>query len=433
MHQQMQQATDMCGQLFSALTQQKNQLQQHQHQQQQQQQQHQQQQQQQQVMQAAVRPANVRHPFVAEQSHLRPPAQLQPSPNLQPPQATPPHPVPAQMPLQQPPMKRKAAGSAFAVGQGAAASTPSPAAHTPGPPTASTPRTNPPSTPAMASASSPSAPKSPKGKIPAKSKQGTAPAPKQRRQSKTVTPAVSADSPSSNTSVKRHREEEENVAEAEAATPSQVANTVANEPSPPKRIKTEWENPPSEELQKKVEAVEKLETVDDANSFLEQVSELLRKAVDNEGQESALTADLSETLGMILKGCASVPEASDSGLSFGDVVGRDSPLPSTAFKDAFEEFIDYSCGQPDGPLDDEHTPDLVSSSTNPSPESNADGENSHNARTSVSDIKKEDYHDLRLGLWKELDGGESAYYQPFEWKWDSPMPVLEQSWAVSTS
>ena len=254
-----------------------------------------------------------------------------------------------------------------------------------------------------------------------------------------MTPAVSADSPSSNTSVKRPREEEENVSEVEVAPPGQVASHVANEPSPPKRIKTEWENPPTEELKKRTEAVEKLETADDANSFLEQVSELLRKAVDSEGQESTLTADLSETLGMILKGCASVPEASDSGLSFGDTVtGRDSPPPSTY---AFEEFIDYSFVQPDGQLDDEdlskaHTPDLVlSSSTNPSPESNTDGEHPQltMGATSVSDIKKEEYHDLRLGLWKELDGGESAYYQPFEWKWDSPMPVLEQSWAVSTS
>lgn len=295
----------------------------------------------------------------------------------------------------------------------------------------------------MASASSPAS-RSPKGKIPAKPKQAPTSASKQRRSSKAVTPAVSADSPSSNTSAKRAREEDENGAEVEATPPGPVThNVVANEPSPPKRIKTEWENPPTEELKKRTEAVEKLETVEDANTFLEQVSELLRKAVDSEGQESTLTADLSETLGMILKGCASVPEASDSGLSFGDAMtGRDSPLPSTAFKDTFEEFIDYSFGQVDGQLDEEdaskaHTPDLVlSSSTNPSPESNADGEHAIQSTigvTSVSDIKKEEYHDLRLGLWKELDGGESAYYQPFEWKWDSPMPVLEQSWAVSTS
>jgi len=176
--------------------------------------------------------------------------------------------------------------------------------------------------------------------------------------------------------------------------------------------------------------------VEDANVFFEQMSELLKKNADNEGQGSALYADLSETIGMLLKGCAS--ETSDNGLFGEAVTGRESS-PPTGLKDAFEEFIDYSFGQPDGQLDHEegskaHTPDLVSSSsTNLSPESNTDGENSLSTMSSLSDIRKDDPHDLRLGLWKEVDGGESAYYQPFEWKWDGMMPVLEQSWAVSTS
>jgi len=63
------------------------------------------------------------------------------------------------------------------------------------------------------------------------------------------------------------------------------------------------------------------------------------------------------------------------------------------------------------------TTDLVSSSsTNPSPESGS-----------------EFTDPLRLGTLKEVDGGESTYFHPSEWKWDNPMPMLEQPWAIFTS
>jgi hypothetical protein len=336
------------------------------------------------------------------------------------------------MPLQPPP-KKKAPAPPLQAGP-VTASTPSPAptsAHTPGPPTAPPTSTNTPSTPALPHSSSPPASRSPKGKIP-KPKQGVAPTPK-RRPSKAPPPAIRAESPatpSNNSSAKRPREEDDHVVDVEAPSP----RNVSNEPSPPQRVKPDWENPPSEELKKRAEEV-KAESADDANSFFEQMSELFKK--ENGGQESTLPADLSETLRMLLRSCGSLPEASDNPLVFSDpVTGRESPPASAG---SFEEFIDYSFGQ-DNQLDDEegskaHTPELVSSSTNLSPESNTDGDNSLLATiaTSVSDVKKEDHQDLRLGLWKEFDGGESAYYQPFEWKWDSPMPVLEQSWAVSTS
>jgi hypothetical protein len=430
MHQQMQQAMEMCTQLSTALSQQKLQLQQHQHQHQQQ---------------PGARMMNTRNLFALDPSQIRPQSQLQPSPNLQPSQ----QPANAQqvslpqMPLHPPP-KKKAPAAALQAGPPVTASTPSPAptsAHTPGPPPApptSTPLTTTPSTPALQHSSSPPASRSPKGKIPPKAKQSAAPTPK-RRPSKTTPTAIRAESPatpSSNTSIKRPREEDDHVVDVEASS----SGHVSNEPSPPKRVKTGWENPPNEELKKRAEEVT-AESSEDASSFFEQMSELFKKATDNGEQESTLSADLSEALHMLLGGCASVPEASDNPLVFGDsVTGRESPPASAGFKDAFEEFIDYSFGQ-DNQIDDEEegskaqTPELVSSSTNLSPESNADGENSLLATiaTSVSDVKKEDHQDLRLGLWKEFDGGESAYHQPFEWKWDSPMPVLEQSWAVSTS
>ena len=168
-----------------------------------------------------------------------------------------------------------------------------------------------------------------------------------------------------------------------------------------------------------------------------------KERLEREGKERQLRKELEETRERRVRGMILSPEKSDNALASSLVSnvsgsGRESPPAS----DPFQEFVDYSFGQQDNQpeLDGEegskaHTPELVSSSTNLSPESNTDGENSLLATiaTSVSDVKKEDHQDLRLGLWKEFDGGESAYYQPFEWKWDSPMPVLEQSWAVSTS
>lgn len=150
----------------------------------------------------------------------------------------------------------------------------------------------------------------------------------------------------------------------------------------------------------------------------------------DEGQESSLT-DISETLDLILKGYGSVPDAPDgagiSSLGMGEPNGvRDSPpAPQLPAGDEFVEYFDFSSfGNEDDSSSKVATPDLVSSSsTNPSPESDAS-----------SDIKTEEISDLlRLGTWKEIDGGESAFYQSGDWKWDSPMPTLEQPWAIFTS
>ena len=87
------------------------------------------------------------------------------------------------------------------------------------------------------------------------------------------------------------------------------------------------------------------------------------------------------------------------------------------------------------------TPDLVpSSSTNPSPESNAEPDTNPPAVTDVAkavDIKTEPFADFpddptRLGIWGELDGGESSYFtSDFSWKWDGASST-ENSWAIST-
>ncbi|PFH46808.1 hypothetical protein AMATHDRAFT_50769 [Amanita thiersii Skay4041] len=431
---QMQQATEMCTHLFVAIAQQQK-IQQLQYQGSLPQQTS--------PSPSVPRPGiNARNPFTASDVSVR-------RPNLPQVQSSPPHApsqhISAEMPLQQPPLRKPAPPAPIG---GLPTSSPVPtSAHTPSSnpiPSVSTPANAPP-TPALAPASSPQTPKSPKGKVPAKPK---VPITKQRRPSKPIPPATPTESPvqvptppTHVLGVKRPREED-NLTDSAVPSPAAQGNTVVNEFSPPKRPKTDWELPPSEQLKQKAEAKENIETTDDANAFLEQVSELLKRAADTEGRESTLPADLSETLGMILKGCSTVPDGQDHGFptmrSIDASVGRDSPPPS-GFKDAFEEFIDFSFGQQDGQLDDDegskaHTPDLVSS-TNLSPESNVDGDNNLQLSSiaTTSDIKKEEHPDLRLGLWKEFDGGESAYYQPFEWKWDSPMPVLEQSWAVGTS
>lgn len=246
-------------------------------------------------------------------------------------------------------------------------------------------------------------------------------------------------STSSSGHVKRQRDEEPSGNSAFGASPV-ASGSAANEPSPPKRVKTEWEGPPSDALKKKTEAVENIKTEEDAYTFLEQMTELIKMAAGGEGQES-LTSDISETLDMLLKGYGTVPEGSESVTSIGGL--PDSLLASSSSTkppaDEFVEFFDFSSF---GTLDDDDdngskapTPELLSSSsTNPSPESGSEADAAHHALLSSTETKTEELPDLlRLGPWKEVDGGESAYYQSGDWKWDSPMPTLEQPWAIFTS
>ena len=216
---------------------------------------------------------------------------------------------------------------------------------------------------------------------------------------------------------------------------------AANEPSPPKRVKTEWDAPPSDALKMKTEAVENIKTEEDACVFLEQMTELIKKAADGEGQES-FSSELSETFEMILKGYGPTPDSLDGGSSLslrpGELGDLREPSPPPGPLADFEEFFDFS-----GTIDDDdslskaETPELVSSSsTNPSPESNCEPDAIHHMLTSSSttETKTEELPDLlRLGPWKEIDGGEAAYYQTSEWKWDSPMPSMEQPWAIFSS
>ena len=311
----------------------------------------------------------------------------------------------------------------------ASASTPSPAA-------AATPVASAPTPTAVAS--SPPALKSPKGKASGKPKATIGS--NKRRVSK-VPPPVSVEpvqsSPStSNRNTKRPHDDTSNG----AGPSSGSSSTVANEPSPPKRPKTEWDSAPSEALRKKNEAIDSIKTEEDASAFLEQMTELIKMAANGEGQES-LSSDISDTLEMILKGYGPIPDISGS-MSLGESSTAREPSPPPApLMDSFDEFFDFSFGTVD---DDENnskapTPDLVSSSTNPSPESNHEVDAANHGLPSSSlsamDIKTEEQPDhLRLGTWKEIDHGEATYYNPTtEWKWDSPMPSHDQPWAIFNS
>ena len=261
-------------------------------------------------------------------------------------------------------------------------------------------------------------------------------------------PPTPASGSGSGSNAKRQRDEEPStpsiasmLGESPAASGS---GAVANEPSPPKKVKMEeWDGQPSEALKKKTEAVENVKTEEDATAFLEQMTELIM-AARGEGQES-LTSDISETLDMILKGYADGGDGTHGMPSLGmgsegDGGQTSPPIPPA---DEFVEFFDFSSF---GTLDDDDvgskapTPDMLSSSsTNPSPESNAsESDAAHHALLAATDpiSKMEDngvMDLLRLGTLKEIDGGESAYFQPPDWKWDGSMPALEQPWAGFSS
>jgi hypothetical protein len=303
------------------------------------------------------------------------------------------------------------------------------------PASASTPVANPP-TPSPAAAASPQTPKSPKTKLPAKKQ------PKSRKPSTpkvnatpTIEPAPVPD-PSITAGVKRAREEEPEAAAPQPISgpstgPSsnplpQTPSSVANEPSPPKKVKTDWEGPVSESLQKKNQEVENIKTEEDATQFLEQMTELIKMAGTED--QASLSSDISETLDQLLKGYGGLPDSDPSAFSslgLGEVNGSldastsNSGLPASGSGD-LTEFFDFSLF-PNEEEDESKTPDLISSSsTNPSPESQAD----------VLDVKQEEYDPVRLGPLKGIDGGESAYFQSTNWRWDGQMAAMDPPWAI---
>lgn len=349
-----------------------------------------------------------------------PPSQPTPPHTLQPPPAIsrnpsvnqphpPSHPQPPQPMVKKPPVR---------VTPNPAAITTSSAVPSPTPPPATTASTAP--TPLVAASPSPKPKQPPKLKAQRVSKQPTA--------SPSELPA--AFSPG----VKRQADEDISIPTGPSTQPESMGA-----PSP-KKVKTEdWEGEPSEELAKKHQEVENINTDEDANAFMDKMKELVAMTAST---DAGVYDDIAHTLDRILQGAAQDPThiaASAFASSIGGPPSELSPpaAPNDAFLE-FHEFIDYSRFTT---LEDEEdskapTPDLVpSSSTNPSPQSDPDADQSQGAsspgKTKIEEPRESNHLDLlHMGAFKEIDGGESAYYQPSDWKWDGPMTILEQPWAI---
>jgi hypothetical protein len=181
--------------------------------------------------------------------------------------------------------------------------TPAPSENTPAMPAASPPQSIPtPATTSIMDAASPTTTKSPKSKPRPKatkrkpSVKGLAqeagnlpsPAPEQPMVISTPappTPVTSVQTPGSDGSTKRRREDEE---------PTQTQNAPS-----PKRVKTDWEPRANEAALKRSEEVESVKTDEEASKLLEEVVGLIAQAQTVDG--ASMASDISDTLDQILK------------------------------------------------------------------------------------------------------------------------------------
>ncbi|KAL0954744.1 hypothetical protein HGRIS_003696 [Hohenbuehelia grisea] len=331
---------------------------------------------------------------------------------------------------------------------------PSAAALKPSPMAAPTP---PASTPVASSpipaAASPQAPKSPKNskqqkpKVPPKQTRRPSTSVKPNQSSPSIPPQQPPRPPSVSSLGKRAREEDEPASNA-ASTPrasgsagAGSSTAVASEPSPPKKMKTEWDAQDgplaSEVVVKQQETIATIPpTEKEAAQFMEQMAELIKMATNTQSstQGTELTDHLGD-IGEILKGYSG-DLGSPSNLGMGEssqLGGLGSPtLPAPT--ENFDEFFNFSSF---GTLDDDDsgskapTPDLVeSSSTNPSPASGSEADAAHHVM--LADVKLEESatDSLRLGIWKEVDGGESSFFNTDGFKFEGSMPTLD--WAISS-
>lgn len=336
--------------------------------------------------------------------------------------------------------------------------TPKPIAETPSAPTpsasAATPAASAP-TPTHA-VSSPQTPKSPRNKPVTKAKQP----PKPRRVSKVppsasagpsaaspaadakppATPATpaSAPTPESTSSSKRQREDE-------PATPS----TSVAAPPAAKKIKMEFDEPPNDVLAKRQAEADAVKTDEEAIKFFEQMSNWLNQVTSEDDGQDSLKTHIADHLDEILK---AYPDMSDdsalsslAGTSFldGITIGSSSPRQSAVTVDPSDFFDFTSYGLPEEDSGSKAaTPDLVqaSSSVGPSPGSASETEAHPSASSStdtakIAEPKSESSEDtIPQELWRAFDGGESAFYNASDnWKWDQPMPAVEQPWAFYPS
>lgn len=283
-----------------------------------------------------------------------PPAQQGPMPGMQQPRAPhPPHP-PTVQPIPSVPAQPASSPAAPPAHTPSATSPPfvtgTPILKKPTPkPTAETPSA---ATPTHV-VNSPQTPKSPRTKPKPK------PVAKPRKPSTKVTPVANAASPSAGPSEikppatpaatpanaptpdsvgshKRPREDDVAVLSAAAAAPAA------------KKIKTEWDEPPSDAMTKRQQEADAVKTDDDAMKFFEQMTSWLNQVTNNEGESGeSLKAEIADSLDEVLKAYPSIPD--DSGLtslassSFIDAitVGSSSPRLNASSVDP-ADFFDFT-------------------------------------------------------------------------------------------
>ena len=210
-----------------------------------------------------------------------------------------------------------------------------------------------------------------------------------------------------------------------------TSGAISTGESSPKKVKTEWDGPVSEELTRKKQEVEAAARTDeDATKFLENMTEMLARAGE-------VPPEVTDTLEQILNGLSA-----SNGNPFVDGFTRSSSPDNNNAADSFLQFFDFtSFNNGEDPGSKANTPDLVqTSSTNPSPGSGSDLEGSHGSSSAsdnvhIADPKGDDDAEgsdpLRMSYWKEIGGVEAATYNMDAWKWEGPMPTLEQPWAIS--
>lgn len=218
-----------------------------------------------------------------------------------------------------------------------------------------------------------------------------------------------------------------------------------------KKIKTEFDEPTSDAMAKRQAEADAIKTDDEAAKFFEQMSHWLNQ-VTNEGDTGeSLKTEIADSLDEILKAYPSMTGenglSSLAGSNFMDAIniGGSSPKQSATTVDPADFFDFTSYGLPEEETGSKAaTPDLLpaSSSVGPSPGSASETE-AHPPASTAADTAKiadpkadpsEGVDAIPQELWRAIDGGESAFYNASDnWKWDQPMPAMEQPWAFYPS
>lgn len=196
-----------------------------------------------------------------------------------------------------------------------------------------------------------------------------------------------------------------------------------------KKARTDWEGPESEELTKKKQAVENVQTEEDATRLFETTMAGMFEIANSDGIPIDFKQELDQILSYIPDNVPTVGTSDDIG-----VTGPSMSPVAQGTGDGLEFFDFTAYNEDERGSKAPPTPDLVqSSSTKTSPGSDADS--SHSAASApdmahIVDSRAEDELDaMRLSFYGELGGGEAPYYNTTDFKYDGSMPALDQPWA----